>query len=66
MAIILTTCLTYTVYRFYNVAARELKRLESVTKSPMLAYFAQMVSGGNLVLCHTCTYTRTYTVHNLT
>ena len=47
-AVLVTVCLVLGVFRLYRVSARELKRLESITKSPMLAFFAEMVSGATV------------------
>ena len=44
-AVAVAVALSYLVYRQYRVAARELKRLESVTKSPMLAFFSETLAG---------------------
>ena len=44
-AVAVAIALSYVVYREYRVAARELKRLESVTKSPMLAFFSETLAG---------------------
>ena len=44
-AVAVAVALSYVVYREYRVAARELKRLESVTKSPMLAFFSETLAG---------------------
>ena len=44
-AVAVAVALSYLVYREYRVAARELKRLESVTKSPMLAFFSETLAG---------------------
>ena len=41
--------ISYAVFRQYRIAARELKRLESVTKSPLLAFFSEMISGAAVV-----------------
>ena len=35
------TFFSWTVYSIYRVAAREQKRLESITKSPLLAFFGE-------------------------
>ena len=48
-AISAATLLSYAIYRMYRIVAREQKRLESVTKSPLFAYFAEMVSGAAVV-----------------
>ena len=44
-AVAVASFCSWLVYRVYRVAAREQKRLESVTKSPLLAFFAELVSG---------------------
>ena len=43
------TLLTYGVYRLYSVGMRELKRLDSVTKSPNIAFFTETLSGVSVV-----------------
>lgn len=50
VAAVLTTIFASSrVFGLYRVAARELKRLDSVTKSPLLASFTEMVSGVEVV-----------------
>ena len=44
-AVSIATLLSYVVYSLYRVAAREQKRLESITKSPLLAFFAELITG---------------------
>ncbi len=44
-AVALATSCSWLVYSIYRVVAREQKRLESVTKSPLLAFFAELVQG---------------------
>ena len=41
-AVVAAVALSLLVYRSYRVAAREQKRLESVTKSPLFAYFGEV------------------------
>mmetsp|Transcript_3201 Transcript_3201/g.9809 ORF Transcript_3201/g.9809 Transcript_3201/m.9809 type:complete len:1233 (+) Transcript_3201:1084-4782(+) len=48
-AVLLATASSTFVYSSYRTPARELKRLESVTKSPLFARFAEMVSGAAVV-----------------
>ena len=36
---------SWAIYSIYRVAAREQKRLESITKSPLLAFFGELISG---------------------
>jgi len=48
-AVVVTLVSSYQIWRLYRVAAREQKRLESVTKSPLLAFFAETVAGASIV-----------------
>ena len=48
-AVVLTLVFSYRVYALYRTAAREQKRLESVSKSPLLAFFAEAVQGAGVV-----------------
>ena len=48
-AVVLTLVFSYRVYGLYRTAAREQKRLESVSKSPLLAFFAEAVQGAAVV-----------------
>ena len=40
---------SFGVFRVYRPAARELKRLESLTKSPLFATFGELVSGAHVI-----------------
>jgi ABC-type multidrug transport system fused ATPase/permease subunit len=48
-AVVVTLVASYQIWCLYRRAAREQKRLESVTKSPLLAFFAETVAGAALV-----------------
>ena len=48
-AVLLCVLLSWAIYQTYRVAAREQKRLESVTKSPLFAFFGEMVSGAAVI-----------------
>jgi ATP-binding cassette subfamily C (CFTR/MRP) protein 1 len=48
-AVVVTLVASYQIWCLYRKAAREQKRLESVTKSPLLAFFAETVAGAALV-----------------
>jgi len=48
-AVVVTLVSSYQIWRLYRVAAREQKRLESITKSPLLAFFAETVAGASIV-----------------